>query len=175
MKHFSLLMVIFMSILSGCANTPATPLRTVQYVDLERYMGDWYVIANIPYFAERNCFDSLESYALRDDGRIDNWFSCRRGAADAPFERKASAVAKVADTETNSRWSVRFFGFISVKYLVLDLDQQYQWAVVGHPSRNYGWILARDKELPQRIYDGILKRLGEQGYDLTRFEKVPQS
>ncbi|MBB6092398.1 apolipoprotein D and lipocalin family protein [Povalibacter uvarum] len=174
MKSTTLVLVAAM-FLSACANSPPSqPLRTVKQVDLARYMGDWYVIANIPYFAERNCFDSVESYALRPDGRIDNWFSCRRGSPDAPFERKVSALAKVEDATTNARWSVRFFGLISVQYLVIDLDEQYRWAVIGHPSRNYGWVLARDKMLPDATYDQILRRLGEQGYEVSRFAKVPQ-
>lgn len=172
MKYCAMPLVALL--LSGCAGSPSDPLRTVEHVDLERYMGDWHVIANIPYFAERNCFDSIESYALRDDGRIDNWFRCRRGSADAPLKRVASALAKVEDRQSNARWSVRFFGFISVKYLVLDLDEQYRWAVVGHPSRNYGWVLARDKELPQQTYAQVMGRLAQQGYDVSRFEKVPQ-
>lgn len=82
------------------------PMRTVDHVDLPRYMGDWYVIANIPYFAEKNCFDSIESYALRADGRIDNRFRCRKGSFEAPLERKATAVARVEDTTSNARMGV---------------------------------------------------------------------
>lgn len=150
------------------------PLRTVPHVDLPRYMGDWYVIANIPYFAEKNCFDSIESYALRADGNIDNWFTCRKKSFDAPLERQANALAKVTDKRSNAVWSVRFFKIISVKYLILDLDPEYQWVVVGHPSRRYGWIMARSKTLSEPAYQELLRRLTDQGYDADKFEKVPQ-
>jgi apolipoprotein D and lipocalin family protein len=149
------------------------PLRTVEHVDLERYMGDWYVIANIPYFAERDCYESVESYSLRADGRIDNGFAYRKGSFDAPLSR-VRALAWVDNLQTNAEWRVRFFGLFTAKYLVLDLDRDYRWAVVGHPSRNYGWILARAKTLPEGEYRGILKRLESQGYDSTRFVMVPQ-
>ena len=99
--------------------------------DLPRYMGDWYVIANIPYFAEKDCFDSIESYALREDGNIDNWFRCRKKSFEAPLERQATALARVADKTSNAEWRVRFFGKVSVKYLILDLDPDYQWVAVG--------------------------------------------
>jgi len=171
------ILVLFMATLSGgCATDKSTagPLKTVERVDIPRYMGDWYVIANIPYFAEKNCYDSVESYALRPDGRIDNWFSCRRGSADAAFERKANAVARITNTVTHAEWSVKFFKVIAVKYLVLDLDPDYQWAVIGHPSRKYGWVVARGKSLPDSTYEGILERLAAQGYDVSRFTKVPQ-
>ena len=151
------------------------PLRPVQHVDLPRYMGDWHVIANIPYFAEKDCVDSVESYALRPDGDIDNWFTCRKKSFDAPMKRKASARAVVDDKASNAVWHVRFFKIISVKYLVLDLDADYQWVVVGHPSRNYGWIMARGKTLDDRTYQKALASLSAQGYDITRFQKVPQS
>jgi apolipoprotein D and lipocalin family protein len=150
------------------------PLRTVSHVDLPRYMGDWYVIGEIPYFAEKDCVDSIESYALRADGDIDNWFTCRNKTFDAPLKRKATALAKVTDKNTNAEWRVHFFKVISVKYLVLDLDPDYQWVAVGHPSRNYGWIMARTKTLAEPTYEQILHRLGEQGYDTDRFKKVPQ-
>lgn len=169
-------MALLTTLLTACASDRSAerPLRTVTQVDIPRYMGDWYVIANIPYFAERNCHDSVESYALRDDGRIDNWFSCRRGSADDKFERKATALATIENKASNAEWSVKFFRLISVKYLVLELDSEYRWAVIGHPSRNYGWIIARDKTLPEQTYQELLQRLGQQGYDTGRFEKVPQ-
>lgn len=153
--------------------TSGPPLKTVARVDLNRYMGDWRVIANIPYFAEKGLVDSVESYALRTDGRIDNWFTFRKGSFDAP-QKKITALAWVHDPQTNAEWRVRFFGVITVDYLVLDLDPEYRWTVVGHPSRNYGWIMARSKSLPDSTYRGILKRLEAQGYDPKRFVKVPQ-
>lgn len=157
---------------TGC--TAMTPLQTVDHVDLPRYMGDWYVIANIPYFAERNCLDSVESYALRKDGDIDNWFTCRKKSFDAPIKRIASARARVRDLRSNAVWSVTFFKVISVQYLIIELDPQYNWVVVGHPSRRYGWIMARTKTLPDTLYEQILQRLRTQGYDAARFVKVPQ-
>lgn len=158
---------------SGCTSMKQ-PLRPAAHVDLSRYMGDWRVIANIPYFAEKNCFDSIESYALRPDGDIDNWFSCRKKSFDAPMKRVASALAVVDDKTNNALWHVRFFKVVSIKYVILDVDPNYQWAIVGHPSRNYGWVLARSPHLDDGTYQRALEVLGSQGYDVSRFEKVPQ-
>ncbi len=164
----------------GCATTrpqpmekPKTALRTVQHVDLPRFMGDWRVIANIPYFAEKGCVDSIESYALRPDGVIENWFTFRKGSFDAP-QKTFRARAKVVNKQTNAEWRVTFFGLITVPYLVIDMDPAYRWTVIGHPSRNYGWIMARDRTLPAATYEAILDRLAAQGYDPARFVKVPQ-
>lgn len=168
---------------SGCAVTApprpmkpprsAAPLQTVSHVDLPRFMGDWRVIANIPYFAEKGCVDSIESYALRPDGRIDNFFTYRKKFFEAP-QKRLQALARVHDPKTNAEWRIRFFGLITVDYLVLDLDPDYQWTVIGHPSRKYGWIMARSKTMPDKTYAAILDRLARQGYDPARFEKVPQ-
>jgi apolipoprotein D and lipocalin family protein len=171
--YLSLVLVATAELATGCSSM-STPLQTVPHVDLPRYMGDWNVIANIPYFAEKNCVDSVESYALRADGKIDNWFTCRNKSFDEPMKRKANALATVEDTNSNATWSVRFFKIISVKLLILELDPDYQWAVVGHPSRSYGWVFARSKSLPDATYQAILGRLSAQGYDITKFRKVPQ-
>jgi apolipoprotein D and lipocalin family protein len=177
--------VVLLALLNfGCANQPrsssstmkpkvSTPLRTVQRVDLPRFMGDWRVIANIPYFAEKGCVDSIETYALRPDGKIDNFFTYRKKSFDAP-QKRIQALARVHDTRTNAEWRIRFFGLITVDYLILDVDPDYQWTVIGHPSRKYGWIMAREKTLPDAVYNGILERLAKQGYDPAKFKKVPQ-
>jgi apolipoprotein D and lipocalin family protein len=160
-------------LLGACATQDLPALQSVAHVDLPRYMGDWRVIANIPYFAEDGAVDSIESYALRPDGKIANWFRRREGSFDAPVKRN-DFVATVTNRETNAEWRVHFFPLISAAYLIIDLDPEYRWAVVGHPSRKYGWVLAREKTLPDRTYDEILKRLAAQGYEPSKFEKVPQ-
>lgn len=148
-------------------------MKTVERIELDRYMGDWYVIANIPNRAERNCVDSIESYELRTDGRINNRFACRNGSFEAPMESRLDTIATVYDKTTNAEWRVRFY-MVPVKYLVIDLDSAYQWAVVGHPSRDLGWVLARTKTLSEETYSGILERLKQQGYDVSKFVRIAQ-
>ena len=150
------------------------PLRTVPHVDLPRYMGDWRVISEIPYFAEKGCVDSVESYALLPDGTIHNWFTYRKNSFSTP-QKRINAHAVVINKQTNAEWRVKFLGgLFSAAYLVIDLDPDYHWIVVGHPSRNYGWIMAREKTLPEPTYHAILQRLAAQGYDISRFKPVPQ-
>ncbi len=177
-----LLLFLVLPLVGGCVTSPplaamkartSQPLRTVPRVELPRYMGDWRVIANIPYFAEKGCVDSIETYHQRPDGKIANVFTYRKKSFDAP-QKQVQAVGRVFDTKTNAEWRITFFKVITTKYLILDLDPAYRWTVVGHPSRNYGWIMAREKTLPESTYAAILKRLTTQGYDPARFEKVPQ-
>ena len=173
----SILVGLAALMLAGCALLAGRfgDLKTVDHVDLARYMGHWRVIANIPYFAEADCFDSIESYALRPDGDIDNWFDCRKKSASAPLARQAQARAVVVNRSTQAEWNVLFFGFLKIKYVVLAIDPDYQWIAVGHPSRHYGWVMARGTSLPDDTYARILAVFAEQGYDISRFSKVPQS
>jgi apolipoprotein D and lipocalin family protein len=171
------LVVAAMLTLCGCMSmggASSRPLRPVEHVDLQRYMGGWFVIANIPYFAEKDCFDSVEGYALRADGRIDNKFACREKSFNAPMTPKLKTIATVYDKTSNAEWRVPFFKVIRAKYFVIDLDPNYRWAVIGHPSRRYGWVISRTRSLSDDTYRGILERLRAQGYDERKFVKVPQ-
>jgi apolipoprotein D and lipocalin family protein len=173
-----LLAVTVLAAVAGCVSMgskSSKPLKSVSYVDLPRYMGGWFVIANIPTSREKDCVDSIEGYAMRPDGRIDNKFACRDGSFSAPMKRRVNTVATVYDTQSNAEWRVPFYRVLNVKYVVVDLDPNYRWAVVGHPSRRYGWILSRSRMLPETTYAGIMQRLAEQGYDTTKFQKVPQA
>ncbi len=159
--------------LASPSHAALPPLKTVPHVNLARYMGDWRVIANVPYFAEKGCVDSIEGYRARPDGRIDNYFTYRKGSFDAP-QKRIHALATVYNHKTNAEWRVLFFGIVNAKYFITDLDPNYQWTVVTHPSRKYGWIMARQRALPEKTYRGILRRLEAQGYSASQFQKVPQ-
>jgi apolipoprotein D and lipocalin family protein len=159
-------------LLAGCA-TKAPPLKDVDFVNLPRFMGDWWVIAHIPYFLERDTFDTKDTYRLRDDGRIDNIFTFRKGSHEAP-EKSWKGVAWVVDKQSNAEWRVQFFWPLALPFHVIHLDPDYRFMAVGHPSRNYGWIMARDKTMSDADYASVLRALADQGYDVSRFRKVPQ-
>lgn len=164
---------------AGCTTSGGSrskfPLKTVDHVDLDRYMGDWFVIANIPSLsAEKGAVGSVERYARRTDGDIDNVFEAYAGSF---FGRKVrfKARAWVVDKKSNAEWKVQFFWPIRFAYLTTDLDPGYQWTVVGHPSREYLWIMSRSKTLDEATYQAIVKRCADQGYDISRIRKVPQT
>jgi apolipoprotein D and lipocalin family protein len=120
----------------GCASAPkAPPLRTVDYVDMDRYLGRWYVIANIPYFLEKGKVASYDTYARRPDGTLVNDFTFRKGDFSAP-EKTWHGSAWVVNTQTNAEWKVRFVWPFTATYLVLELDPDYRWpASVSYPTR----------------------------------------
>lgn len=168
-----LLLCLCLPGLISCAAMKLPPLQTVPKVDLQRYAGDWYVFAHIPYSLEKGKVGTFDRYVLRPDGRMDNIFLFRRGSLDAPLEQW-KGVAWVHDKETNAEWRVQFIWPLRVPYLIIDLDPDYQWSVVGYPNRKLAWVLSRKPVLDAATYEGILKRLEKQGYDPARLVKVPQ-
>ncbi|MCC5864811.1 MAG: lipocalin family protein [Wenzhouxiangella sp.] len=143
------------------------------FVDLERYMGQWYVIANIPYFGERGNVAGRAIYQMRDDGRMDDIYLYRKGDFDQP-ERRLEGIAWVVDQDTQARWKVRFYWPLTFDYYIVDLDPDYQWTLVGHPSRRYAWIMAREPRMDDALYQQLLARLAELQFDANALKKVPQ-
>jgi apolipoprotein D and lipocalin family protein len=161
------------ALLAGCAHAPAgPPLRTVDRVDLARYSGKWFEIATIPMSFQKGCTGVTANYTIRPDGDVDVVNTCRKETLDGP-ERQATAKAWSVDP-SNAKLVVRFFWPFTGDYWIIDLDPDYRWAVVGHPSREYLWILSRTPQMDAATYDGILARLRAQSYDTTKLVKTPQ-
>lgn len=172
-RSIAALGVVTLSACSSSGKPKLPPLKTVAHVDLSRYLGDWYVIANIPYSLENGKVGTFDHYAMRPDGKMDNVYCFRRGNLDAPLE-KWHGVAWVHNKETNAEWRVQFIWPIRVPYLIIDLDPDYEWSVIGYPSRKLAWVLCRKPTMDDATYQGILKRLQDQGYDPAKIQKVPQ-
>ena len=151
----------------------APPLRTVDYVDLSRYMGKWYEIASFPQWFQKNCVASSATYALRKDGKVDVLNQCLDKTPDGKL-RTAKGKAWIVDDHSNAKLKVRFFWPFSGDYWIIDLGADYQYAVVGHPNRNYLWILNRSPRMDSAVYDGIIERLKKQRYDISRLKKTLQ-
>jgi apolipoprotein D and lipocalin family protein len=159
-------------ILSGCA-TPMTPLPTVRNLDLNRYMGPWYVIAAIPTFIETEAYNAVETYRLEPDGTIDTVFTFRDGGFDGP-EKRYNPRGFVRDTVHRSTWGMRFVWPFKAEFLVTHLNADYTQTVVGRNKRDYVWIMARTPEIPAADYDRLVAELKAQGYDVAKLRKVPQ-
>jgi len=156
---------------SACAH-PGSPLRTVDRVDLSRYVGTWYEIATIPASFQRGCVGVTATYALRPDGDVDVLNTCRKETLDGPV-RTARGKAWSVDP-SNAKLEVQFFWPFHGDYWVIDLGPNYEYAVVGHPSREYLWVLSRTPAMDEATYQAVLSRLREQGYDLSRIVLTPQ-
>lgn len=160
--------MFFSLVLGGCA--VREPLPVVPSVDLGRYAGRWYEVAKIPNWFQRDCASAATAdYGLREDGRISVENRCLR-ADGSPIV--ARGVATVVPDSGNAKLKVRF-GWVPVSgdYWILGLDtKNYSWALVGHPSRKYLWILSRTPQLPEETYRGIVSLAGRLGYDTALIE-----
>jgi apolipoprotein D and lipocalin family protein len=151
----------------------APPLEVVDSVDLDRYLGRWYEIASYPAWFQKNCTAVTADYSLREDGRIKVINSCRKGTLDGKA-KQSTGRAKVVDPTTNAKLKVSFFGPFWGDYWIIDLDPDYQWAVVGVPNRKYLWILSRTPQMDAALYDEIIARLPARRYDPTRLNRTLQ-
>ena len=151
----------------------AKPLPTVERVDLERFMGDWYVIANIPTFLEKGAHNAVERYALNEDGTIATTFFFNKGAFDGP-RKEYNPKGFVHDEETKAEWRMQFLWPFKAAYLILYLDDEYETTIIGVPSRKYVWVMARTPEIPEAKYEALVEFLRDVDYDVSKLERVPQ-
>lgn len=164
-------LAFFSLLISGCSQIK--PIPTVPYVDLPRFMGDWYVIANIPTWLEKGAHNAVENYQLKDDGRIATTFTFNADGFNG--ERKQyHPTGFVSDTQSNASWDMQFIWPLKAEYKIIYLDNDYQHTIIGRSKRDYIWIMARQPELPDSKYQKLLDVAREQGYDTNLIQKVPQ-
>jgi apolipoprotein D and lipocalin family protein len=153
-------------------------VTTVDSVDLQKYIGKWYEIAKIPNSFQSNCArNTTAKYKLRSDGRLDVINRCveKDGSVN-----EAHGIAKVVDKKTNSKLEVSFVRILGINlfwgdYWIIGLDKDYNYAVVGTPSRKYGWILSRTPKLSKEQMKSAFKILQQNGYDTNKFELTEQT
>jgi apolipoprotein D and lipocalin family protein len=164
--------------LSGCAANSLPPLEAMdRRVDLERFMGDWYVIgfipSTIPFFSEEGAHNSVESYRLTDEGVIETTYTFRKGRFEGP-EKRFTPKGWVHDQETNAEWRMQFLWPFKSAYLIVYLDDNYKKTIIGVPTRKYVWIMSRDPDVSDAKYQELLDRVAAAGYDTERVQRVPQ-
>lgn len=158
----------------------AKNLPVVDKVDLTRYQGTWYEIAAIPQSFQKQCIGNTTAVyeLIPQSGEVKVVNSCQTEKGDRSV---SEGRAKVVDPETNAKLKVTFVKIggkwvylFGGKYWVIKLEENYQYAVVGHPSRDYGWILSRNPNLPADTLKELGQFLTSQGYDLCKFMTTPQ-
>ncbi len=169
----TLLPLLFLLPLLGCDEPETSTLQAVPSVDVEQYMGTWYEIANFPMRFQEGCTGTTATYAL-DGDKVSVVNRCFIDSLDGK-EEVATGRARIVDTESNAKLEVSFFGPFWGDYWIIDLADDYSYAVVGHPDRSYLWILSRTPQMDEQVYAGILERLvDESGYDLSALVVTPQ-
>jgi apolipoprotein D and lipocalin family protein len=163
------------ALLPGCADMPDTrpALALVPHVDLPRFMGDWYVIANIPTFLEKGAHNAKDSYRLEADGTIPTTFSFNADAADGPVKHYTS-TGSVVDATSNAVWGQQYVWPFKADYRISYLSPDYSQTVITREKRDYVWIMARTPSIPDEDLARLKKFVGSQGYDVTKLQLVPQ-
>ena len=145
----------------------------VENLNLEKFMGRWYVIALIPNWIEENSTNSFDDYVLNDDGTIDITYTAIKNNKTKTIKQKATII----DKDVPARWEIQFIKpwvpFYKAPYEVILLDDNYDYMVVGYPNNQFGWIMSREKTLNDNLYKEILEILSvDFGYDKNNFKKV---
>lgn len=148
-------------------------MKTIPSLDLEKYTGKWYEIYRLPMRAEKDLVNVTATYTLREDGKIN---VLNQGYKYNPKgkHKKVKALAWRPDSKNEGALIVRFFGLFKSSYLVLALDEEYEWAIVSTDSKKYAWILSRTSQLSNYLEKSVLDRVKELGIDTSRFEKTYQ-
>ena len=169
---FAVIVVVAVS-LTVLARPRAPLLAATADIDIARYMGRWWVIANTPYFAENGKVATADVYALRPDGKIQNDYAYRK-SFDQP-EQMMHATATVVPGTRNAQWQIGFLGgLLKFDYLVLEVAPDYSWALIGQPSRKYAWVFAREPRMDDTLYARLVARFASYGYDPARLKRIPQ-
>jgi apolipoprotein D and lipocalin family protein len=157
-----LLLAGLLLLVSGCTGVP-DGLKPVENFDLPRYLGKWYEIARLDHSFERDLADVSATYSLREDGGVDvlnRGFDVKKGQWS-----EAEGRAYFLETPQIGSLKVSFFGPFYGGYHVISLDHQaYRFALVSGPTREYLWILARDKQLPPALLDALISQARQAGF-----------
>lgn len=170
MLRFLLILMISLLVLS-CKQDNSD--QTVDYVDLEKFMGDWYVISILPNPIEKNVVNGIENYQLNEKGGVDITYTFFK---DSPQGKKKvmHPKADIFNKETNSEWRVQFFWPIKFPYLVIYLDEEYETTVIGVANKKYAWVMSRKPKITAEKYAEVLDRMKELEYDVDKLVEIPQ-
>lgn len=160
---------LFAVLLAGCTSVPTLP--TAKNVDLDRFMGDWYVIANIPTFVEKGAHNAVESYRRNADGTIATTFTFNKDAFDGPRKVMNPKGFVTADPAI---WGMQFVWPIKAEYLIVHVDDAHTETIIGRSALDYLWIMARTPTIPAADYDRLVNQAVALGYDRSKIQRIPQ-
>jgi apolipoprotein D and lipocalin family protein len=163
-------------LLSACANQSAMkqePLPVSDNIDIQQFMGRWYVIANIPTFIERQAYNAVEEYEWQGDGKVATTFTYNNGALDGPL-KKANPTGFVSP-DNNAVWKMQFIWPFKADYRVMYVDDEHSITVIGREKRDYVWLMARSPDIDQKTYQNMVALIQNAGYDISKLREIPHS
>ena len=174
MRATALAWLMSTCLLAACAGQGgARPIPPVEQVDLDRFMGDWYVIASIPTAMERGAYNAVETYSRAPDGRIDTVFRYRKDGFEGGLQTM-TPTGFVREGTGNAVWGMRFVWPVKAEYIIASLAPDYSDTIVARNRRDYVWIMARTPTLPEARYRQLVDEVAAMGYDTGRLHRAPQ-
>jgi len=175
MRYFRVLLILSFLFSLSCTKTNSQMLdkTTVKELDLNRYLGKWYEIARFPHSFEKNLVGVTATYSLRDDGKIKVLNQGYKNTLDGELS-VAIGKAKIPNKLEPAKLKVSFFWIFYGDYYVLELDENYQYVMIGSSSPKYFWILCRTPQMDSAIYEMLLEKARKRGYNLDKLVKVLQ-
>ncbi len=168
----ALLALAGMSLNSGCAFNQ-TPLPTPERVELESFMGRWYVHGYTPILVDKKAHNAIEHYRLDDNAKIQTTYQFRDGGFDGDL-KTYTPVGWVHDKASNAEWRMQFIWPFRAQYSILHVDEAYTEAIIAHPSRKYAWIMLRSNQVSEADYERLVRKLEAVGYAREIVKRMPQ-
>ncbi len=175
MNHQKKLSFFFsLCLLSACSQHEK--LSTVPHVDINKFMGDWYVIAAIPTLFEKGAHNAVESYRLNDNGSIATHFSYNKDALNGPLKVMTPTGYVKADTG-NAVWGMQFIWPIKADYRIIYLEENnkgnYTHTIIGRNARDYVWIMSRSPQVDAAVYQNLVGIVKQAGYNVNELKRIP--
>lgn len=170
MKTKTILLLSTLVLVTACSSHP--PVKTADYVDLQRFMGEWYVIASIPTFIEKEAYNPIETYRQNPDGTIATTFRFNKGGFDGEIT-EYHPTGFVEDTQSNAIWKMQFVWPFKADYRIMHVSEDYSATIIGRNKRDYVWLMARSPEISDEEYARMMQLIQQQGYDLSKVQKEP--
>lgn len=168
----TLLSVVGMSLNSGCASNQA-PLPTPEQVELESFMGRWYVHGYTPILVDKEAHNAIEHYRLDADAKIQTTYQFRDGGFDGEL-KTYTPVGWVHDEASNAEWRMQFIWPFRAEYVILHVDDNYTETVIAHPNRKYAWVMLRSRQVSEADYERLIRKLEAVGFDRKNLQRLPQ-
>ena len=158
--------------IQACSHTPEMAFPRAKNVDLNRFMGDWYVIVNIPTFIEKGAHNAIESYAKNEDGTIATTFRFNQDSFEGEL-KQYNPTGYVSDNN-DSEWGMQFIWPFKAEYIIAYLSEDYKHTIIARSARDYLWVMSRSPVIDEHVYQSLVQQCVDMGYQRELINKVPQ-
>lgn len=165
---------LLLALWTSCQSSSSRPMpQLADHVDLDRFMGTWYVHGYTPILVDKAAWNATETYEKKDDGRIATTYRFHKGGPEGPI-KTYHPVGRVVEGTDNAEWRMTFFWFLTQPYLVLHVEPDYSATIIGHPARDKAWIMSRSRAMDDATYKRLVGELEARDFDLGTFKRLPQ-